>query len=79
MMIKAMLEQLVSGMGVSIQIFVITLVLSLPLGLLIALGRMSKNVILSSICKNLYFNYARNAIDVTIDGSLFWTLLSVWN
>ena len=65
MMIKAMLEQLVSGMEVSIQIFVITLVLSLPLGLLIALGRMSKN--------------ARNAIDVTIDGSLFWTLLSVWN
>ena len=51
MMIKAMLEQLVSGMGVSIQIFVITLVLSLPLGLLIALGRMSKNVILSSIVK----------------------------
>ena len=45
MMIKAMLEQLVSGMEVSIQIFVITLVLSLPLGLLIALGRMSKNVI----------------------------------
>ena len=51
MMIKAMLEQLVSGRGVSIQIFVITLVLSLPLGLLIALGRMSKNVILSSIVK----------------------------
>lgn len=58
MMIKAMLEQLVSGMGVSIQIFVITLVLSLPLGLLIALGRMSKNVILSSIIK-IYISIMR--------------------
>ena len=58
MMIKAMLEQLVSGMGVSIQIFVITLVLSLPLGLLIALGRMSKNVILSSIVK-IYISIMR--------------------
>lgn len=58
MMIEAMLEQLVSGMGVSIQIFVITLVLSLPLGLLIALGRMSKNVILSSIVK-IYISIMR--------------------
>jgi len=58
MMIKAMLEQLVSGMEVSIQIFVITLVLSLPLGLLIALGRMSKNVILSSIVK-IYISIMR--------------------
>ena len=57
-MIKAMLEQLVSGMGVSIQIFVIALVLSLPLGLLIALGRMSKNVILSSIVK-IYISIMR--------------------
>ena len=45
MMIKAMLEQLVSGMEVSIQIFVITLVLSLPLGLLIALLNYFKSFI----------------------------------
>lgn len=43
--------QLAGGMGVSIQIFVITLLLSLPLGLLIALGRMSKNVLLSGFIK----------------------------
>ena len=39
--------QLAGGMGVSIQLFVITLLLSLPLGLVIALGRMSKNGLLS--------------------------------
>lgn len=43
--------QLAGGMGVSIQLFVITLLLSLPLGLLIALGRMSKNVLLSGLIK----------------------------
>lgn len=43
--------QLAGGMGVSIQLFVITLLLSLPLGLLIALGRMSKNVLLSGFIK----------------------------
>lgn len=43
--------QLAGGMGVSIQLFVITLLLSLPLGLVIALGRMSKNVLLSGFIK----------------------------
>lgn len=39
------------GMWVSIQIFVITLMFSLPLGLLAALGRMSKNPLLSFLCR----------------------------
>lgn len=39
------------GMWVSIQIFVITLLFSLPLGLLAALGRMSKNPLLSFLCR----------------------------
>ncbi len=43
--------QLAGGMGVSIQLFVITLLLSLPLGLVIALGRMSKNKLLSGFIK----------------------------
>lgn len=43
--------QLAGGMGVSIQLFVITLLLSLPLGLVIALGRMSKNGMLSGFIK----------------------------
>ena len=43
--------QLAGGMGVSIQLFVITLLLSLPLGLVIALGRMSNNGLLSGFIK----------------------------
>jgi len=45
------LLQLVSGMGVSIEIFMVTLIFSLPLGLLVAFGRMSKNKVLSGIIK----------------------------
>lgn len=48
---STMLSQLASGMLVSIEIFVLTLVFSLPLGLLVALGRMSKSKILSGIIK----------------------------
>ncbi|MDO4648239.1 MAG: amino acid ABC transporter permease [Eubacteriales bacterium] len=42
MSITTMLEQLASGMGISVEIFLVTLVCSLPLGLLICFGRMSK-------------------------------------
>lgn len=44
-------RQLAGGMGVSIQLFFITLLFSLPLGLLIALGRMSRNKLLSGLIK----------------------------
>ncbi|MEY8338606.1 amino acid ABC transporter permease [Lachnospiraceae bacterium 62-35] len=47
----AMLPQLISGMGVSIQIFIVTLLFSLPLGLIVSFGRMAKNPILSMITK----------------------------
>ena len=43
MTIQQMLFMLVGGMGTSIQIFLVTLLFSLPLGLLVAFGRMSKN------------------------------------
>ena len=46
-----LLGKLSSGMLVSINIFVVTLLLSLPLGLLVAFGRMSKNPFLSGFCK----------------------------
>ena len=48
---STMLSQLANGMLVSIEIFVLTLVFSLPLGLLVALGRMSRFKVLSSIIK----------------------------
>ncbi len=50
--------QLASGMGVSIYIFIITLLFSLPLGLLVAFARMSKNVIISGIAK-IYISIMR--------------------
>ena len=46
-----MLQQLSNGMVKSIGIFVLTLIFSLPLGLLISFGRMSKNKILQTIMK----------------------------
>ena len=49
MSFSVMFEQLAQGMGKSIMIFALTLLFSLPLGLVIALGRMSKNKILSGI------------------------------
>ena len=45
------LKQLAGGMGTSIQIFLVTLIFSLPLGLLVAFGRMSKNRLLQAVVK----------------------------
>ena len=42
MTIQQILMQLAGGMGTSIQIFAVTLIFSLPLGLFVALGRMKK-------------------------------------
>ena len=51
MQVNTMVSQLAGGMLVSTEIFVVTLVFSLPLGLLIAFGRMSKNKVLQVIVK----------------------------
>ena len=49
MSLSVMLQQLASGMVVSVEIFVVTLLFSLPLGLLICFGRMSKNKVIRAI------------------------------
>jgi len=49
--ILSMVQQLGEGMLTTLEIFVLTLLFSLPLGLLIAFGRMSRNVILRTIVK----------------------------
>ncbi len=51
MSVSMMVSQLAGGMFVSIQIFVVTLVFSLPLGMIVAFGRMSKNSFLQGIVK----------------------------
>lgn len=53
-----MLQQLGSGMVVSAEIFFLTLILSLPLGLLLSFGRMSKNKFIRAIAK-IYISVMR--------------------
>ena len=45
------MKQLAGGMGTSSEIFTVTLLVSLPLGLLISFGRMSKNPVLRAAVK----------------------------
>lgn len=58
MNIISMISQLAEGFFVSVQIFVFTLLFSMPLGLLVAFGRMSKLRILRTIVK-IYISIMR--------------------
>ena len=49
MSISVMLMQLIKGLGVTAEIFFLTLIFSLPLGLLVSFGRMSKNALVKTI------------------------------
>ena len=51
MSITTILSQLLQGMIISVEIFILTLLFSLPLGLMISFGRMSKNKLLQQIVK----------------------------
>ena len=51
MSIAVILTQLGQGMIVTTEIFLLTLLFSLPLGLIISFGRMAKNPIISLLCK----------------------------
>ena len=55
---SVLLQKLSEGMAVSVEIFTLTLLLSLPLGLFVAFGRMSKNVILRYVVK-IYISIMR--------------------
>ena len=44
---------LLGGLGVSVQIFAYTLLLALPFGFVVALGRMSRNVVVSGFFRIL--------------------------
>lgn len=58
MSIQMMLLQLGKGMIVSVEIFVLTLLFSLPLGLVVAFGRMSKNFLVRFLTK-IYISIMR--------------------
>ena len=51
MTLEVMLKQLASGMVVSVEIFFVTMLFSLPLGLFVCFGRMAKNRVISTITK----------------------------
>jgi len=55
---SVILQQLANGMAKSVGIFFLTLLFSLPLGLLISFGRMSKNKVVSTIIK-IYISIIR--------------------
>ena len=51
MEIGTLIRELGGGMWISAEIFILTLLFSLPLGLLVAFGRMSKNAVIRTITK----------------------------
>ncbi len=51
MALSVMLLKLLEGLVLSVEIFVLTLLFSLPLGLLVSLGRMSRNAIIRTAMK----------------------------
>ncbi len=55
---QSMLLQLAEGMATSVAIFVLTLLFSLPLGMLVALARMSKSRLLSGLMR-IYISIMR--------------------
>lgn len=58
MELSAIIEDLMSGLGTTLTLFFLTLVLSLSLGLLVCMGRMSKNIIIRSVVK-IYISIMR--------------------
>lgn len=48
---QLVIEKLISGLGITLSVFALTLLISLPLGLLVSFGRMSRNIIIRSIVK----------------------------
>lgn len=58
MSIQTMILQLAKGMGTTVEIFLLTLLFSLPLGLVLSFGRMSKKGIVRGISK-IYISIMR--------------------
>ncbi len=56
--LEMIIKDLMTGLGTTLSLFFLTLVLSLSLGLIVCLGRMSKNIIIRSIVK-IYISIMR--------------------
>ena len=62
MNIASMFSQLAEGFWVTVQIFVLTLVFSMPLGLYRVLWQNVKMQSASAACESIYFHYERNTV-----------------
>ena len=49
--VELIARQLLGGLWISVQIFVLTLVFTFPFGLVVALGRMSWNAVLLNVTR----------------------------
>ena len=58
-----LLPQVFQGLQVTLQIFILTLALSMPLGIIVALGRLSKNKILNKLM-GLYILIKKGQINI---------------
>lgn len=70
-------KRLSGGMLASLIIFVLTLVFSMPLGLLICMVDV-EICYFTMDCEDLYFYHARNTIDAAASCCIFRTILCVW-
>ena len=78
MMLESMVSLLMEGMITSIEIFLLTLLFSLPLGLLIAFGRMSNFAPLRWIMK-VYISIMRGTpLMLQLIVVFFRSLLYIW-
>ena len=72
-----MSAQLAEGFLITVEIFVLTLYSSLPLGLIVAFGRMSGCKVIRIISENLHIHHERNPSDAADHRGVFRTLLCV--
>ena len=77
MPMNMMLEKMSLGMIETVKIFVLTLLFSLPFGLVVAWGRMSRIKIVKWLV--IHINNERNTSYVTGYGNIFWTKLFIKN
>lgn len=79
MSFQVMLQQLTTGFGSTLVIFFLTLLFSLPLGMVVYFGRVSRFKPLSWIGESLYFYYERNTADAAAAFVVFRTVLPLGN
>ena len=76
MSFEVMLQQLAAGFGQTCAIFALTLIFSLPLGLLVYFGRNTKVETHQLAGEDLYFHHAGNSADAAASDLVLLPLFS---